>query len=153
MIKKLMRSVREFKVATIKAPVYISLEVIMECIIPLIMANLIDRGINVIITAHAAMRKFDQPDEMGSYDRWELKLINSKNSSIAGMVSDNFMSVLEYAVTFRNVDNVLVANNLCVGGNSNPKFPAWRRFDKTKITNLYVGNNGLFNLANSYTDG
>lgn len=69
------------------------------------------------------------------------------------MVSDNFMSTAEYAVTFRNVDNVLVSNNLCVGSNSNPKFPAWRRFDKTKITNLYVGSNGLFNLANSYTDG
>ena len=46
MIKKLLRSVREFKAATIKAPVYISLEVIMECIIPLIMANMIDNGIN-----------------------------------------------------------------------------------------------------------
>ena len=31
-------------------------------------------GINVVITAHAMMRKFEQPDEMGSYDRWELKL-------------------------------------------------------------------------------
>lgn len=31
-------------------------------------------GINVVITAHAKMRKFEQPDEMGAYDRWELKL-------------------------------------------------------------------------------
>ena len=31
-------------------------------------------GINIVITAHAQMRKFEQPDEMGSYDRWELKL-------------------------------------------------------------------------------
>ncbi len=46
MIKKLLRSVREFKAPSVKAPVYISLEVIMECIIPLIMANLIDKGIN-----------------------------------------------------------------------------------------------------------
>lgn len=36
--------------------------------------DLIDRGINVVITAHAMMRKFEQPDEMGAYDRWELKL-------------------------------------------------------------------------------
>lgn len=36
--------------------------------------DLIDLGINVVITAHAQMRKFEQPDEMGSYDRWELKL-------------------------------------------------------------------------------
>ena len=46
MIKKLLRSVREFKAPAIKAPLYISLEVIMECIIPLIMANMIDKGIN-----------------------------------------------------------------------------------------------------------
>lgn len=31
-------------------------------------------GINTIITAHAKMRKFEQPDEMGAYDRWEMKL-------------------------------------------------------------------------------
>lgn len=69
------------------------------------------------------------------------------------IVSDNFISTKEYAITFRNVDNVLVANNLLVGENTEPKFPAWRRFDKTKITNLYIGNNGLTRLANSYTDG
>ena len=31
-------------------------------------------GINVVLTAHAMMRKFEQPDELGAYDRWELKL-------------------------------------------------------------------------------
>lgn len=36
--------------------------------------DLVDAGINVVLTAHAQMRKFEQPDEMGSYDRWELKL-------------------------------------------------------------------------------
>ena len=35
---------------------------------------LIDAGINVVFTAHAMMRKFEQPDEMGAYDRWEMKL-------------------------------------------------------------------------------
>lgn len=35
---------------------------------------LIDQGVNVIFTAHAQMRKFEQPDEMGAYDRWEMKL-------------------------------------------------------------------------------
>lgn len=34
----------------------------------------IDAGINVVITAHAKMRKFEQPDELGAYDRWEMKL-------------------------------------------------------------------------------
>lgn len=36
-------------------------------------------GIHVVVTAHAKMRKFEQPDEAGSYDRWEMKL--SKNSA------------------------------------------------------------------------
>lgn len=36
--------------------------------------KLVDCGVNVVFTAHAMMRKFEQPDEMGSYDRWEMKL-------------------------------------------------------------------------------
>lgn len=35
---------------------------------------LIDQGVNIVFTAHAQMRKFEQPDEMGAYDRWEMKL-------------------------------------------------------------------------------
>ena len=35
---------------------------------------LVKKGINVVIVAHAQMRKFEQPDELGAYDRWELKL-------------------------------------------------------------------------------
>lgn len=41
--------------------------------------NCIASGIHVVVTAHAKMRKFEQPDEMGAYDRWEMKL--SKNSA------------------------------------------------------------------------
>ena len=36
--------------------------------------KVIAAGMNVVITAHAKMRKFEQPDEMGAYDRWEMKL-------------------------------------------------------------------------------
>ena len=36
--------------------------------------DVISAGINVAIAAHAQMRKFEQPDELGSYDRWEMKL-------------------------------------------------------------------------------
>ena len=36
--------------------------------------GVIAAGINVVVLAHAKMRKFEQPDEMGAYDRWELKL-------------------------------------------------------------------------------
>ena len=36
--------------------------------------KVIAAGIHVIVTAHAKMRKFEQPDEQGAYDRWEMKL-------------------------------------------------------------------------------
>ncbi len=36
--------------------------------------ELIGLGINIVLVAHATMRKFEQPDEMGAYDRWEMKL-------------------------------------------------------------------------------
>lgn len=39
-----------------------------------LLSEVVDRGVNVVMTAHAKMRKFEQPDEMGAYDRWELKL-------------------------------------------------------------------------------
>lgn len=36
--------------------------------------KVVESGIHVVVTAHAKMRKFEQPDEMGAYDRWEMKL-------------------------------------------------------------------------------
>lgn len=36
--------------------------------------RIIEAGKNVVILAHAQIRKFEQPDELGAYDRWELKL-------------------------------------------------------------------------------
>lgn len=65
----------------------------------------IDRGINVIVTAHAAMRKFEQPDESGSYDRWELKLINAQKCSVANMVKEWADMVL-----FANYETFVVKN-------------------------------------------
>lgn len=48
----------------------------------------IKRGVNVVFTAHAALRKFEQPDELGAYDRWELKLQNSAKSNICAMLKE-----------------------------------------------------------------
>ena len=36
--------------------------------------SVIASGKHVVVTAHAKMRKFEQPDEQGAYDRWEMKL-------------------------------------------------------------------------------
>lgn len=45
-------------------------------------------GMHIVITAHAAVRKFEQPDEMGAYDRWELKLINAPRCNACAMVKE-----------------------------------------------------------------
>ncbi|MBR1392653.1 MAG: ATP-binding protein [Ruminococcus sp.] len=47
-----------------------------------------ESGMNIVITAHAAIRKFEQPDEMGAYDRWELKLINSPKCNVCAMLKE-----------------------------------------------------------------
>lgn len=46
MITKLLKSIREYKKVTIVTPILVTLEVIMEVLIPFLMANLIDYGID-----------------------------------------------------------------------------------------------------------
>lgn len=46
MIKELARHIREYKKETIITPILMCLEVVMECLIPLMTAKLIDYGIN-----------------------------------------------------------------------------------------------------------
>ena len=46
MIKTLMASLREYKKASLLSPLFVTLEVVMEVIIPLLMARLIDQGLN-----------------------------------------------------------------------------------------------------------
>ncbi|MFA6619408.1 MAG: AAA family ATPase, partial [Candidatus Neomarinimicrobiota bacterium] len=60
-------------------------------------------GINVVITAHAQMRKFEQPDEMGAYDRWELKL-EKKTSALVKEWAD-IVLFANYKTIVVNVDN------------------------------------------------
>lgn len=46
MIKRLMKSIREYKKDSILAPIFVTMEVVMEVIIPFLMAELIDKGID-----------------------------------------------------------------------------------------------------------
>ncbi|MBQ5545303.1 MAG: ATP-binding protein [Clostridia bacterium] len=52
------------------------------------LTDVAEAGINVVITAHCTLRKFEQPDEMGAYDRYEMKLQTSQKCSTAGMVKE-----------------------------------------------------------------
>ncbi len=55
------------------------------------------KGVNIVINCHAMMRKFEQPDEMGQYDRWELKL-----SKKAAPMLKEFVDMLLFA-TYKTV--------------------------------------------------
>ncbi len=53
-----------------------------------LLADVTERGIHVVLTAHAATKRREQPDEFGTYDCWGLKLIDSPKCSIANMVKE-----------------------------------------------------------------
>lgn len=46
MIRKLMKSIRQYKLPSILSPVFVALEVVMEVLIPYYMADLLDKGVN-----------------------------------------------------------------------------------------------------------
>jgi hypothetical protein len=52
------------------------------------LSDLVEIGINVVLTAHAKITKFEQPDEMGAYDRYELKLGNKTTAKTASLVKE-----------------------------------------------------------------
>ena len=55
---------------------------------------LAESGMNVVFVAHAEVKKFEMPDERGSYDRWQLKL--SKQSAAKTKECADFIVFLNY---------------------------------------------------------
>lgn len=53
-----------------------------------LLEDVVDIGINIVLTAHAQLKKFEQPDELGAYDRWELKLGKKTGSQISPLVKE-----------------------------------------------------------------
>lgn len=67
------------------------------------LSDLVEIGINVVLTAHAKITKFEQPDEMGAYDRYELKLGNKTTAKTAALTKEwadmvLFMNYKTYSV-------------------------------------------------------
>lgn len=53
-----------------------------------LLSDVIEVGINVVLTAHMQMRKFELPNEGGSFDRYELKLGKKTSSQTAPLVKE-----------------------------------------------------------------
>ena len=52
------------------------------------LSDLIDAGMNVVLTAHSIIRKFELPEETGSYDRYELKLGQKAGNQCAALAKE-----------------------------------------------------------------
>ena len=77
-----------------------------------LLEDVIERGVNVAVTAHAKMRKFEQPDEMGAYDRWEMKL----DKNVAPLVKEWADMVLFANYKVFTVKNEQTNKNKAQGG-------------------------------------
>ena len=62
-----------------------------------------ERGINIVITAHAWLRKIELPEEMGAYDHWEMKT----SKKVAPLIREwaDAVFFLNYKVNVINIDN------------------------------------------------
>lgn len=71
-----------------------------------LLSTLIERGVNVVVTAHSQLRKFEQPDELGSYDRYELKLSKKTGAQVADMLKEwcDLLLFANYKTLVVNVD-------------------------------------------------
>lgn len=97
--------------------------------------EIVEKGVNVVVTAHAWLRKVELPEEMGSYDHWEMKT----SKKVAPMIREwgDMVLFLNYKTVIVNVDGKGQAKgkNKAQGGrrmmhtNHTPFWDAKNRFD------------------------
>ena len=68
-----------------------------------LLSECVERGLNVVLTAHAQIVKFEQPDEAGAYDRWEMKLYRKQTAPMVKEWAD--------AVLFANYKTIVIAES------------------------------------------
>lgn len=65
--------------------------------------EVVELGINVVVTAHAEIKKIEQPEEIGGYDHWQMKL-EKKTMPLVREWTD-ILLFINYKVHVVNVDN------------------------------------------------
>lgn len=78
--------------------------------------ELVDLGINVLIIAHATIKKVEQPEEIGGYDHWQMKL-EKKTMPLLKEWTDMLLFA-NYKTVVVNVDNqgAIKGKNKAQGG-------------------------------------
>ena len=92
--------------------------------------ELIEVGINVVITAHAKPRKFELPEEQGAFDRYEMKLTRQ----VAPVIKEwcdalFFVNYKIYVVTTENNTKKAQGGKRILYTTHNPTYDAKNRFD------------------------
>ena len=92
--------------------------------------ELIEVGINVVITAHAKPRKFELPEEQGAFDRYEMKLTRQ----VAPVIKEwcdalFFVNYKIYVVTTENKTKKAQGGKRVLYTTHNPTYDAKNRFD------------------------
>lgn len=71
-----------------------------------LLQEIVDIGINVVLTAHSQIKRFEMPDELGSYDRYELKLSNKKTNAMTSSLVKEWADM----ILFINYKTLLVSD-------------------------------------------
>lgn len=71
-----------------------------------VLQEIVDIGINVVLTAHSQIKRFEMPDELGSYDRYELKLSNKKTNAMTSSLIKEWADM----ILFINYKTLLVSD-------------------------------------------
>lgn len=99
------------------------------------LTEVVEAGVNVVLTAHAQIRKFEQPDEMGAYDRWELKLGKKTSSQTSPLIK-------EWA------DMLLFANYKTISVATDDKGKKFKAQGGTRV--MYTAHHACWDAKNRY---
>lgn len=110
--------------------------------------EVVNTGIHVLLTAHAAMRKFEQPDEMGQYDRWEMKL-GKKTAPLLKEWADMVLFANYKTITVKTAENKVKAqggsrvmyttHHPCWDAKNRDGLPEELPFEFAQIAHLFGG--------------
>lgn len=83
-----------------------------------LLSEVADKGVNVVLTAHTAIRTFTNPEEMGEYDRYELKLLNTPKVKNTEMVKEwsDLLLFCNYKQTIVSAGEGTKKKNYLAGG-------------------------------------
>ncbi len=103
--------------------------------------DVVDQGINVVLTAHSQIVKFEQPDEMGAYDRYTLKLGKKTQARTSALVKEwadmvLFCNYETFAVQNDNKKNKAQGGKRVIHTTHAPTWDAKNRFGLPDVIDM-----------------